>query len=488
MDIVAELRRIVGARFVLTRPSELLAYETDGNTLFRHRPLCVVVPGSGAEAVAVVRLLHRAGVPFVPRGAGTGLSGGAVPEGGEVVVSTARLNRVLSVDPVSLRAVVEPGLINARLSRHVAPLGLHYAPDPSSQFACTIGGNVAENSGGAHCLKYGVTVNHVVALDVVLPDGRLVTLGSPALDRPGYDLLGAFVGSEGTMGLVIRATVRLLRRPQAVRTVLALFESVAGAAATVADVTARGIIPAALEMMDRDAIRAVEAGSFPVGFPPGVSAVLLAEVDGLEEGLDDYAARIVEVCRANGVREVRPARSPEERELWWNNRKTAFGAMGNLAPDYYVQDGVIPRSRLMRVLDDIARVAAHYRFVTANVFHAGDGNLHPLLAYDGRNPGERERVQRAGSEMLAACVEAGGSISGEHGIGIEKREDMRLLFDDGDLLAQRALHDVFDPEERANPGKVLPLPGRCAEVEGARWDPRATVAPEPGPAGQGGPA
>lgn len=476
MDLTAELQRIVGARFVLTRPSELLTYETDGNTVFRHRPRCVVVPGGAEEAVAVVRLLHRAGVPFVPRGAGTGLSGGATPEGGEVVVSTARLNRVLGVDPLSLRAVVEPGLINARLTRHVSHLGLYYAPDPSSQYACTIGGNVSENSGGAHCLKYGVTVNHVVALDVVLPDGRLVTLGSPALDPPGYDLLGAFVGSEGTMGLVVRATVRLLRRPQGVRTVLALFDSVAGAAAAVADVTAQGIIPAALEMMDRDAIRAVEAGSFPVGFPPGLGAVLLAEVDGLEAGLDAYAERILEVCRANGVREVRRARSPEERQLWWDNRKTAFGAMGKLAPDYYVQDGVIPRSRLTRVLDEVARVAAHYRFLTANVFHAGDGNLHPLLAYDARVPGARDRVQRAGSEMLAACVEAGGTISGEHGIGIEKREDMRLLFSDRDLLAQRALHDVFDPEERANPGKVLPLPGRCVEVERARWDPRARVA------------
>jgi glycolate oxidase len=473
--LLRDLAAIVGDRFVLRARAERLAYETDGNPLFVGAPLCTVLPADREQAVAVVRACARHGVPFIPRGAGTGLSGGATPTGGEVVIGMARCRRILHVDPVGRRAVVEPGVVNADLSRHVAPLGLYYAPDPSSQFACTIGGNVAENSGGAHCLKYGVTTNHVLGLEVVLADGRVVELGGGAWDAPGYDLAGLLVGSEGTLGLVTRVTVRLLPQPQAVRTVLALFDEVAGASAAVSAVIAAGLLPAALEMMDRWAIAAVERGTYRVGFPEGLAATLLIEVDGPEAGLDEEQAAILAICRRCGVREVRTPSSPAERTLWWNNRKTAFGAMGKLAPSYYVQDGVIPRSRLTAVLAEVGRIADEFGLLVANVFHAGDGNLHPLLAYDGRRPGEAERVMTAGSEILRVCVAAGGTISGEHGIGLEKREDMRLMFSDADLAMMRAAHDALDPLDLAAPGKVLPLPGRCVEVRRAAWDPRAKL-------------
>ena len=474
--LLQDLAAIVGDRFVLRQRAERLAYESDGNPLFVGPPLCTVLPGDRDQAIAAVRACVRHGVPFIPRGAGTGLSGGATPVGGEVVVGMARCRRVLHVDRVGRIAVVEPGLVNADLSRHVAPIGLHYAPDPSSQYACTIGGNVAENSGGAHCLKYGVTTNHVLGLEVVLADGRVVELGGPAHDLDaGYDLTGLLVGSEGTMGLVTRATVRLLPLPQGVRTVLALFDNVDAASAAVSSVIAAGLLPAALEMMDRWAITAVERGAYHIGFPDNLAATLLIEVDGPAAGLDDEAEAILAICRRAGVREVRTPSSPAERTLWWNNRKTAFGAMGKLAPSYYVQDGVIPRSRLSSVLGEVARIADEYRLVVANVFHAGDGNLHPLLAYDDRHQGEAERVMAAGSQILKACVAAGGTISGEHGIGLEKREDMRLAFTEDDLAMMRATHDALDPRDLATPGKVLPLPGRCVEVQRAAWDPRAKL-------------
>ncbi len=471
--LLSELAAIVGPQNLLRGRAELLPYSTDANRMFRGTPLCAACPGSTEEVAAVVAACHRHGVGFVPRGAGTGLSGGATPGEGQVVLSLARLRRIRAVDPVGRTAVVEPGVINAQLSRHVELWGLHYAPDPSSQSACTIGGNVAENSGGAHCLKYGVTTNHVLGLEVVLPDGSVLRTGRMGPPCQAYDLTGLWCGSEGTLGVVTAVMVRLLRRPAAVRTALALFASVDQAAEAVQGITAAGVVPAALEMMDRNAMTAVERGSYPVGYPDSAGSVLLVEFDGLEAGLDEQVDGAMAVCRAAGVREVRPAGSAAERALWWNNRKAAFAAMGQMAHSYYVADGVIPRTALLAVLGQVGEISRDARLWTANVFHAGDGNLHPLIAYDPRVPGEEDEVRRAGSAMLAACVAAGGTISGEHGVGLEKREDLYLAFDETDMAVQRAVHDVLDPRDLANPGKMYPLPGRCAEVRNAHWDPRA---------------
>jgi glycolate oxidase subunit GlcD len=468
-----EITRIVGPRHVLTGRSELLPYATDANRMFRGMPLLVAAPGTADEVAAVVAACHRAGCGFVPRGAGTGLSGGATPGEGEVVLSLARLRRIRAVDAEDRTAVVEAGVINAALSRAVAPAGLYYAPDPSSQSACTIGGNVAENSGGAHCLKYGVTTNHVLGLEVVLPDGSMVRTGRLGPPCHGYDLTGLICGSEGTLGVVTAACVRLLPRPQAVETALALFRSVEQAAAAVERITAAGTVPAALEMMDRNAMTAVERGRYPVGYPEEARAALLIEFDGLQRGLPGQVQAAMSLCRACDVSEVRAASGEAERHLWWNNRKAAFAAMGTMARGYYVADGVIPRTALVAVLGQVAEISAEARLWTANVFHAGDGNLHPLLGYDPQAPGEAERVLQAGSAMLAACVAAGGAVSGEHGIGLEKRDELYYLFDEDDLAVQRGLHDAFDPGDRANPGKVFPRPGRCAEVRRAVWDPRA---------------
>ena len=474
--LIAECERIVGARHVLRGKVALLPYASDANRIFRGRPLCAVCPAGTDEVAAVVAACHRAGVGFVPRGAGTGLSGGAAPGDGEVVISLARLRGVRTVDAVSRMAVVEPGVVNLQLSRQVADLGLYYAPDPSSQSACTIGGNVAENSGGAHCLKYGVTTNHVLGLEVVLPDGEVLRTGVLGPPCVGYDITGAFCGSEGTLGIVTAIAVRLLPRPQAVRTALALFRSVEQAAAAVEQVTAVGVLPAALEMMDRGAMTAVDRGAYPVGYPGDVQAALLIEFDGLTAGLEAHAAAAMAICAGCGVSEVRQARDDTERHLWWNNRKAAFAAMGTIARAYYVADGVIPRTALTGVLAQIAQIGAEARLWVADVFHAGDGNLHPLIAYDPDVPGMERRVMEAGAAMLAACVDAGGAVSGEHGIGLEKRDELFYCFNEADIAAQRRVHDVFDPADRANPGKVLPRPGRCAEVRAAAWDPHATLA------------
>ena len=471
--LIEEFARIVGPRHVLRGRAELLPYITDANRMFRGVPLCAVCPADTAEVAAVVAACHRAGVGFVPRGAGTGLSGGATPGEGEVVVSLARMRRIREVDPEARTAVVEPGVVNAHLSREVAHLGLHYAPDPSSQSACTIGGNIAENSGGAHCLKYGATTNHILGLEAVLPDGSVIHTGVLGPRCHGYDLTGLFCGSEGTLGIVTAACVRLLPRPRAVRTVLAMYRSVDEAAHSVQQITAAGAVPAALEMMDRNAMTAVERGAYPVGYPGTVNAVLLIEFDGLEQGLDEYIGAAMGICREYGATEVRAAADEGERHLWWNNRKAAFAAMGQMARSYYVADGVIPRTALVSVLGQITEISADARIWTANVFHAGDGNLHPLIAYDPTVPGESERVMAAGSAMLAACVAAGGVVSGEHGIGLEKRNELYYCFNEVDMEAQRGVHDLFDPRDLANPGKMYPLPGRCAEVRRAAWDPKA---------------
>lgn len=464
-QLIAALGDIVGSRFVLHDPQQLRAYDCDGFTIQRRLPRAVVLPGSTEEVARCVRLLAAHRIPFIPRGAGTCLSGGTVPRGDEVVIALTRMRRLLEVDLRNRRAVVEAGFVNLHLTEAVQQHGLCFAPDPSSQYACTIGGNVAENSGGAHCLKYGVTTNHVTGVKYVTWDGEILELGGKATDLPGYDLVGLLTGSEGTMGIVTEVTVKLTRLPQGVKTVLALFDSVEQASRAVSGIIAAGIVPAALEMMDRTAIMAVERGNFPVGFPEGQEAVLLMEVDGLETGLEEQAAAMEAICREAGCTDVRIARSEEERARWWANRKTAFGACGRLAPNYYVQDGVIPRSRLAEVLAEVHAIAERYGLIIANVFHAGDGNLHPVICYDEKVPGMVEKVVRAGSEILAACVRAGGSISGEHGIGIEKLADMHLVFGPEDLAVQAAIHRVLDPLDLSNPGKLLPTPGRCAELK-----------------------
>jgi glycolate oxidase subunit GlcD len=455
--LASELKKIAGDRFVLTDTSELRAYECDGNTIFKKTPRIVVLPGSGDEVAQVVRLLAANHIPFIPRGAGTGLSSGIVPQNGEVMIGLARLNRLIELDLPNQRAVVEAGCPNLKLTQAVQDQGYYFAPDPSSQPVCTIGGNVAENAGGAHCLKYGVTTNHVLGLTVVSPDGEIVHLGGKALDTPGYDLVGLMVGSEGTMGIVTEVTVRLLRRPQGFKTVMALFDSISQASDAVSNVIAAGMIPGALEIMDRNAIIAVERGPLRVGYPEGQEAVLLIDVDGLSAGLDAQVEAILRICRAAGCTEVRPARSPEERLKWWTNRKGAFGAAGNLAPSYVVQDGVIPRSKLTEVLGQVSAVGQKYNLTIANVFHAGDGNLHPLICYDDGVPGCTEKALQAGSDILAACVRAGGTISGEHGIGVEKMADMKVVFKPDDLAVQKAVHDALDPEGLANPNKIFPV-------------------------------
>ncbi len=464
---VEALAEIVGARHVRTALPERVTYARDGLPTHRHVPGVVVLPGSRDEVVAVVRLLAALGVPFVPRGAGTGLSGGALADDDAVLVVLTRLNRILKIDPQNRLAVVEPGVVNARLSAAVAPHGLQYTPDPSSQTACTIGGNVAENSGGPHCLKYGVTANHVLALEVVLADGRVVELGSPGGEPWGPDLVGLFVGSEGNFGIATRIAVRLLPLPRAVRTLLADFSALRTAGEAVSAVIASGIVPAALEMMDQSCIRAVEDSVFAAGYPRDAAAVLLLELDGgREEAVAADAETIEAILRANGARTVVGAADAKQRERLWLGRKKAFGAMGRLSRDLVVQDAVVPRSALPDVLETIGRIAAAYGLTVSNVFHAGDGNLHPNISFDGRVPGLKARVDAASGEMMEACIAAGGTITGEHGVGLDKLRYMPLIFDGDSLAAMRAVRLVFDPEERVNPGKVVPVHA-CREWAGA---------------------
>jgi glycolate oxidase subunit GlcD len=451
------LRGIVGPRGVLTRPAELLTYAADGLPTYRRRPPLAVFPASRAALIGVMRLLHAEGRGFVPRGAGTGLSGGALADPDTVLVGLNRLDRILAIDVENRLAVVEPGVVNARLTKAVAPHGLHYAPDPSSQTACTIGGNVAENAGGPHCLKYGVTLNHVLAATVVLPDGALVTLGGARGESEDYDLLGAFIGSEGCFGVAADVTVRLTRNPESVRTLLADFRSLEDAARAVSDIIAGGIVPAALEMMDNATIRAVEASIYAAGYPVDAAAVLLAEVDGLAAGIDADVEAIRAMCMARGARTVQVAADEPARAKLWQGRKKAFGAMGRIAPELVVQDAVVPRTRLPEILATIAGIAARHDIRICNVFHAGDGNLHPNIAYDGRDPGVVERVHVAMREIMEACLAAGGSVTGEHGIGIDKLDYMPLAFSDASLAAMCALRSVFDPDQRSNPSKVVPI-------------------------------
>ena len=460
-DLARHLAEIVGTTRVLANRSELFTYTSDGLPGYRKEPSLAVFPGTRDELTSIVRTLADHAAPFVARGAGTGLSGGALAEG-VVLLGLNRLTRILRVDAENARAVVEPGVVNASITRAAAPFGLHFAPDPSSQAACTIGGNVAENAGGPHCLKYGVTLNHVLALTVLLPSGELVRLGNADGESDGYDLLGAFIGSEGCFGVVLDATIRLTPNAQAVRTLLADFQDIQAAARAVSGVIATGIVPAALEMMDNPTIRAVEASIYAAGYPVDAAAVLLIELDGLEAGLAADVDRVVEICRAAGARDVRVAREAAERARLWQGRKKAFGAMGRIAPHLVVQDAVVPRTRLPDVLERIGEIGARHRVMVCNVFHAGDGNLHPNIPYDAANAEEAERVELAMGEIMRACIDAGGTITGEHGIGLDKLGYMDLVFSADSLATMCRLRDVFDPDRRANPGKVVPTPS-CRE-------------------------
>ncbi len=463
--LVDALVGIVGEEGCLHRPEDLFVYECDGLTLHAATPAAVVLPRSSDEVCAVVKACRREGVPFVPRGAGTGLSGGATADEGAVVIECSRMNRILEVNAADRYAVVEPGVVNADLSKAVAPHGLFYAPDPSSQHACTIGGNVAENSGGPHTLKYGTTTNHVLALELVLPDGERVKLGSPTGWADGYDLVGAVVGSEGTLGIVTRATVRLEPLPERVETLLAIFPDVVTACRAVGGVIESGLVPAALEILDRRTIAAVEASVYAAGLPEDAGAVLIVELDGPAVALPREVERVREIAGREGADRVEVARDEEERQRFWRARKGAFGAMGRLAPDLYVHDAVVPRTRLPEVLERVCAIADRYELKLSNVFHAGDGNLHPNISFDRRDEDERDRVIAAGREILETCVEAGGVITGEHGIGTEKRDYMGLLFDETDLDAMRFLRSAFNPEGVCNPGKILPTTRFCVESD-----------------------
>ena len=465
--ITSQLAEILGADAIVSRPTELKVYECDGWTMAKSIPDLLLRPRTTAEVSAVLKLLYRHGIAFVPRGAGTGLSGGCLPLNAPIMICTSRMNHILGIDLANRRIDVESGVVNLNVTNAVKAQGYFYAPDPSSQSACTIGGNIAENSGGPHTLKYGVTTNHVLGVEIVLPDGEIAELGGPLEELCGYDLVGAVVGAEGTAGIVTRATLRLSREPEAHRTMLAVFAEVADATRAVSAIIAHGIIPGAIEMMDQLIIRAVE-DAFQVGLPTDAGAVLIIEIDGLAAGMDDQAMRVSELVRDSGAREIRLARDEHERTMLWKARKRAFGAIGRLAPNYATHDGVVPRSRLPDILQRITAISAQHQLAIGNVFHAGDGNIHPIVLYDERDPSQVDRAIAAGHDILTACLELGGSLTGEHGIGVEKINEMPLLFSPEDLLVMSELRRVFDPHERSNPNKVIPRPGGCVEIKTPR--------------------
>jgi D-lactate dehydrogenase (cytochrome) len=461
--LIDNLTAILGREHVLSKPDELLVYECDGLPHHKHRPRAVVFPSSTEETSAVMRELARAKVPFTPRGAGTGLSGGALALDSGVVIEMARMRRILRIDAENRLAVVQPGVVNLHVSRAVAGQGLYYVPDPSSQPSCTIGGNIAESAGGIHCLKYGTTTDHVLGVRVVLSGGDVVDLGGAGVEVPGYDLLGTFIGSEGTFGIATEATLRLLRIPPAVRTLLAEFGEVNDASHAVSAIIAAGVMPAALEMMDREIIRAVEQSIFAAGLPPDAGAALLIELDGIEAGLDLEAERVRSICLEYGARSCRNARDEAERKQLWAARKGAFGAIGRISPDSMIQDAVVPRSRLPEVLGAAYEIAARHQLRIANVFHAGDGNLHPLICFDSRFADQVLRVREAGRELMEVCVGAGGTITGEHGVGLDKRELLPLVFSEADMQAMLSVRAAFDPLGICNPGKIVPMLRGCGE-------------------------
>jgi glycolate oxidase subunit GlcD len=454
--LAADLRRILGDDGVITDPGALLVYESDGLTAYRFTPGAVVLPSTTDHVCDVMRALHAADVAFVPRGAGTGLSGGALALNDAVVISTARMDRILEIDAPNRIARVQPAVINVQLTAAAAPFGLYYAPDPSSQTVCTIGGNVGENAGGPHCLKYGVTLNHIAGVTVVLSDGEIIRLGGAWRDDDGLDLLGLFIGSEGTFGIATEIEVKLERVPEDVRTMLATFDSVERASHAVSAIIAEGMLPAALEMVDRNAIIAIEASAYAAGLPTDIGAALVIEFDGNSAGISVDVERASAVCRRYDAIEVRIAANEAERQKLWYARKKAFGAMGRIAPDLLIQDAVVPRSRLPETLARIDEIAARYELQLCQMFHAGDGNLHPTLPFDRRDPAVVERVERASQEMMQACVDAGGTITGEHGVGLDKRDYMSLIFSDEAMSLMCDVRRAFDPSGRANPAKLLP--------------------------------
>ena len=462
--IVEQFKDAVGPEAVLTEAVQLVTYECDALPHLRSVPELVLLPRSAADVQASVRICNKEGVPFVARGHGTGLSGGALPVPGGVVISLAKLNRVLDIDIPNRRVTVEPGVTNLEITRQVAPFGYYYAPDPSSQQVCSIGGNVAENSGGAHCLKYGFTVHHILAVEAVLTNGDLVEIGSPLADAPGPDVLGLLVGSEGTLAIVTKAVVRILRKPESVQTLLAAFDSISEAGSAVSEIIAAGIVPAAVEMMDAVAIEAAEAAVHP-NFPPA-DTVLIIELDGPSAEVAELFAIVEAICQRSGATRVEVAKDEGQRGRIWKGRKAAFAAMGRISPNYYVQDGVVPRTKLPEVLGRIRALGEREGLRIGNVFHAGDGNLHPLICYDERIEGQSELAERVAGEILIYCVEAGGSITGEHGVGADKKAFMPKMFSQDSLDVMQSVRDALDPKRLCNPGKVLPTPRLCGEVPG----------------------
>jgi glycolate oxidase len=460
--VIKELKKLVGEKGVLDQPGDLTLYEYDGG-VDKHKPDAVVFPRETAEVVAIVNLAWESGIPFVGRGAGTGLSGGVIARRGGIMISFARMNRILEIDLENERITVQPGVVNLDVTLAVQAQKYFYAPDPSSQRACTIGGNVAENAGGPHTLAYGVTTNHVLGLELVLPDGSVVTTGGAEQDLPGYDLVGLMTGSEGTMGLVTKVVLRLMRQPELVKTTLAIFNSAADAGNAVGEITARAITPVAVEMLDGVMLRMVEEATH-AGYPLDAAAVLLIELEGIREAVEEQVEQVREACLVCGAREFRIAKSEEERALLWKGRKNAFGAVGRLSPFYYVQDGVVPRTKIAATLEEIGRIGERYGLTISNIFHAGDGNMHPIILFDARKPGELEKAQHAGEDILKYCIAVGGSITGEHGVGMEKMELMTDLFrpDTLDLIGQ--FKSLFDPTCLLNPDKVLPTGRGCMEI------------------------
>jgi glycolate oxidase len=467
------LAKLLGPRGYLDRAEDLALYEYDGS-IDKHRPDIVVFPRTTEEVAAIVRVAAEFQMPLVGRGAGTGLSGGAIPREGGILVAFARMNRILEIDYENQRAVVQPGVVNLDITMAVQDAGYFYAPDPSSQRACTIGGNVAENAGGPHTLAYGVTTNHVLGLEMVLPDGTIVETGGKSPDLPGYDLTGMLTGSEGTMALVTRVTVRLMRKPELVKTLLAIYDSNEDAGRTVAEITARAITPVAVEMLDGVMLRMVEEATH-AGYPMDAAAVLLIELEGMREAVEEQVEQVRQACTISGAREFRVARTAEERDLLWKGRKNAFGAVGRVSPTYYVQDGVVPRTKIAPTLHFINQVAEKYGLIISNIFHAGDGNLHPIILFNPRKPGDLEKARACGEEILSYCIEAGGTITGEHGVGMEKNELMGQLFSDDTLEMIARLKLLFDPDARLNPGKVLPTGRGCMEIRQKALGPGSLV-------------
>lgn len=459
---LAELRRLLPADAIIDQLEELYPYECDGLSAYRALPMLVLLPDQVDQIKQIMQLCQQYTIPVIARGAGTGLSGGALPEPDAVLLSLARLNSILDIDPLNRTARVQPGVRNLAISEAASPYGLYYAPDPSSQIACSIGGNVAENSGGVHCLKYGLTVHNIQQLTLITAAGEELSIGGSGLDGPGYDLLALLTGSEGMLGIIVDITVKLLPTPEDVRVLLASFDSITACGTSVSQIIAAGIIPAGLEMMDKLAIEAAEA-FVHAGYPLDAAALLLCEIDGSQAELDEQVPQLQQLLQQAGATEVRIAKDSQERELFWKGRKAAFPAVGRLSPDYYCMDGTIPRHQLPGVLQGISALSSEYGLAVANVFHAGDGNLHPLILYDANKPGELERTEEMGGRILELCIEAGGTITGEHGVGIEKINQMCIQFSENELTQFHAIKSAFDPQGLLNPGKVIPTLHRCAE-------------------------